>query len=273
MTERIDSHSHSAYSGHGSGTVHDMVRSALDKRLSSFVQSEHLVLPEGMDPAFESSMSPSTMERYLEDLHNEREWLAGNGAPMDLVIGIEADWLDDRTVELQELCEPFEYVLGSVHFIDRRPIDDSRDLSLWDERGVDEVWRGYYEAWLSMARDPGPIMAFAHPDLPKKYGWLPSFDARDYWHEMAVQTAKGQRMIEVNTAGLRKGVKQMYPSLEMLKSFKDAGVECTIGSDAHAPGDVAANYEEAVELMRQAGYKYVTVPRFDGDRRYIPIDD
>lgn len=272
MTERIDSHSHSAYSGHGTGSVADMVDAARERGLATFAQTEHLVLPAGMDPLFESSMSPQTMERYLAELHEQRERLRGEASDMELVIGIEADWLPGRIDELEELCAPFEHVLGSIHFLDARPIDDSRDLSLWDERGVDGVWRQYLDSWLEMAGDPGPITCFAHPDLPKKYGWLPSFDVREYHHEMAARTARAGRMVEVNTAGLRKDVGQMYPALELLRSFRDAGVDCTIGSDAHAPADVAANYEDAVELMRQAGYEYVTAPRSDGDRRYIRIE-
>lgn len=272
-SERVDCHSHSAYSGHGTGSVADMVRRAEELGLSTFAQTEHLVLPHGMDPNFETSMSPQTMERYLDELHGQRERLRGRGSALELVIGIEADWLPGRTDELVELCAPFEYVLGSVHFIDGRPIDDSRDLSVWDDYGVDGLWRAYFDAWLDMAAHPGPIMCFSHPDLPKKYGWRPSFDAREYNYEMASAAARAGRMVEVNTAGLRKDAHEMYPSLELLRSFRDAGVECAIGSDAHGPADIAANYVDAVELMRQAGYAAVTVPTPGGDRRHIMIED
>lgn len=273
ICERIDCHSHSAYSGHGSGSVADMVLRAEELGLSTFAQTEHLVLPEGMDPDFETSMSPQTMERYLAELHEQRERLREKGSALELVIGIEADWLPGRTDELVELCKPFEYVLGSVHFIDMRPIDDSRDLSVWDDYGVDGLWRAYFDSWLDMAAHPGPIMCFAHPDLPKKYGWHPSFDAREYNYEMAQAAARSGCMIEVNTAGLRNDAHEMYPALEMLRSFYDAGVECTIGSDAHAPQDVTANLYDAVALMSRAGYRFVTVPTPDGDRRHVTIED
>ena len=271
--ERVDCHTHSAYSGHGSGSVADMVRRAEDLGLSTFAQTEHLVLPDGMDPLFETSMSSQTMKRYVDELHEQRERLAHAGSGMQLLCGIEADWLPGRTAELERLCAPFDYVLGSVHFIDNRPIDDSRDLSVWDDYGIDGLWRAYFESWLDMAAHPGPIMCFAHPDLPKKYGWHPSFDAREYNYEMAQAVARSGRMVEVNTAGLRKDAHEMYPALEMLRSFRDAGVECTIGSDAHAPKDVAANFVDAVGLMRQAGYGKLTVPMPDGDRRHIAIED
>lgn len=270
--ERIDCHSHSAYSGHGSGSVADMVKAAKNKGLATFAQTEHLVLPDGMDPEFHTSMSAETMARYVEELRDLQERLRHESNAMELVVGIEADWLPGRIGELEELCAPFDYVLGSIHFLENRAIDDSHDLSLWDEHGVDGVWRQYLESWLEMAAHPGPITCFSHPDLPKKFGWLPSFDIREFYHEMAARTARTGRMIEVNTAGLRKDAGQMYPALELLRSFKDADVDCTIGSDAHAPEEVAANYEDAVELMRHAGYEYVTAPRSDGDRRYIRID-
>lgn len=124
-----------------------------------------------------------------------------------------------------------------------------------------------------MAAHPGPITCFSHPDLPKKYGWRPSFDAREYNYEMALAAARVGRMIEVNTAGLRNDAREMYPAFEMLRSFYDAGVECTIGSDAHAPQDVAANLDDAVALMSRAGYGFVTVPTPDGDRRHVAIED
>ena len=202
--ERVDCHTHSAYSGHGSGSVADMVRRAEDLGLSTFAQTEHLVLPDGMDPLFETSMSSQTMKRYVDELHEQRERLAHAGSGMQLLCGIEADWLPGRTAELERLCAPFDYVLGSVHFIDNRPIDDSRDLNVWDDYGIDGLWRAYFESWLDMAAHPGPIMCFAHPDLPKKYGWHPSFDAREYNYEMAQAVARSGRMVEVNTAGLRK---------------------------------------------------------------------
>lgn len=268
---RIDCHSHSAYSGHGQGTVAQMVARADGLGLSVFAQTEHLVLPQGMDPSFETSLSKAGMRSYIEDVAEQREILQEHNSGLQLICGIEADWLSGRTDELTALCAPFEYVLGSVHFVDMRPIDDSRDLSLWDEVGIDEVWRRYFVAWLDMAAHPGPIMTFAHPDLPKKYGWLPSFDLRPYYLEMAKAAARSGCMVEVNTAGLRKDVGEMYPSLELLKAFRAENVACTVGSDAHCPGDVAAHFDEACALMLQAGYEFAMAPTQDKDRISIAL--
>lgn len=268
--ERMDCHSHSAYSGHGKGSVRDMVMRADELGLTTYAQTEHLVLPEGMDPTHESSMSGDIMSRYVEDVLEMRDELRAHGSDMELVLGVEADWLPGRTRELAELCQPFEYVIGSVHFLDGLPVD-SADSPLWSELGVDGMWLSYIETWLDMVAHRGPIMAFAHPDLPKKYGWLPSFDLHPHYDEMARAVANEGCMVEVNTAGLRKPVGELYPSLDMLKAFHDAGVDCTIGADAHQPAEVAMNYRDAVAHMRRAGYTRIAVPTIDGDRRYVSI--
>ena len=78
-------------------------------------------------------------------------------------------------------------------------------------------------------------------------------------------------MVEVNTAGLRKDVHEMYPTLDLLEAFRAAGVSCTIGSDAHSSRDIAANFDDACALMQQAGYDCLTAPTADGDRIRISL--
>jgi histidinol-phosphatase (PHP family) len=60
--------------------------------------------------------------------------------------------------------------------------------------------------------------------------------------------------MELNTAGLRKDCKEIYPSRQIVQIAADLGVPITFGSDAHAPGEVGMNFAEAIELARSAGY-------------------
>lgn len=270
--ELVDCHTHTAFSGHGSGTVAEVVGRARELGLATLALTEHLWLPEWLDPEHGDSMTKGQTELYLSQLHEQRAMLEEQHAPLELVIGIEADWLDGRAEELASLCAPYEYVLGSVHFVDGLAVDYAKDVGAWPELGVDETWRRYFEKWLDMAKSPAPFSAFAHPDLPKKYGLCPSFDTREYFAEMAHVTAQRGCMIEVNTSGQRKDVGEAYPSLAVLRQFFAAGVECTVGSDAHAPADIAAGVEDACALIRAAGYRYVTVPTRDGDRRHIRLE-
>jgi len=58
--------------------------------------------------------------------------------------------------------------------------------------------------------------------------------------------------IELNTAGLRKECKEIYPSPRIVHMAAQLGVPITFGSDAHAPNEVGLNFAEAVQLARRA---------------------
>jgi histidinol-phosphatase (PHP family) len=66
---------------------------------------------------------------------------------------------------------------------------------------------------------------------------------------------KGVAM-ELNTAGLRKDCKEIYPSLRIVELAAQRGVPITFASDAHAPKEVGMNFAEAIQLARQAGYTH-----------------
>ncbi len=270
-TRLIDCHSHTALSGHGEGTIEQAVRRAQELGLRTYVQTEHLVLPAGMDPHYEDSMAPHVLKGYVHELKRQRKRLAVEKSPLQLVVGIEADWLNGREAELQELCEPFEYVIGSVHYLDGWAFDNPETAAGWEERGAEYVWRRYFEVWKEMATSRAPITTFGHIDLPKVFGTRPPFDATNDWREMAALCKERDAMIELNTAGWRKPVAEQYPSLEVLQIFAAAGVPCTVGADAHKPADIAAGVPRAYEILKTAGYTRVAVPNSDGSRAFLAL--
>jgi histidinol-phosphatase (PHP family) len=75
--------------------------------------------------------------------------------------------------------------------------------------------------------------------------------------------------VELNTAGLRKPCKEIYPHPDLLRAYQQAGVPITFASDAHAPAEVASEFGTAVEVLRAAGYaEYVT---FDKRKRVMQL--
>ena len=62
---------------------------------------------------------------------------------------------------------PWDYVLGSIHYIGDAGIDG--EPALIDEVGVEEAWRRYYET-LAAAASSGLFDSLAHPDLVRMYG-------------------------------------------------------------------------------------------------------
>jgi histidinol-phosphatase (PHP family) len=63
--------------------------------------------------------------------------------------------------------------------------------------------------------------------------------------------------VEVNTSGLRKPCHEIYPGQDLLKMCFDHEIPITLGSDAHSPEDVAADFDQAIKLLRQVGYNEI----------------
>jgi histidinol-phosphatase (PHP family) len=105
-----------------------------------------------------------------------------------------------------------------------------------------------------MAAESGLFEIIGHADLPKKFGHRPTADCTPIF-EKFLKTAKTHNCaLDVNTAGLRKDIKEIYPSRDFLALAFRHGIPITFGSDAHAPEEVGMNFKEALELARGVGY-------------------
>ncbi len=59
--------------------------------------------------------------------------------------------------------------------------------------------------------------------------------------------------IEINTSGLRKPARELYPGREILAMAKELGIPLTLGSDAHQPDDVGRDFDVAYPLLKEFG--------------------
>ena len=189
------------------------------------------------------------LDAYVEAVVHARD----RGLPVKL--GLEVDYVPGREDETRALLAPYpwDYLLGSVHWIDGFSVDG--EPRLVDEVGVEETWRRYFEM-LARAADSGLFDSLSHPDLVKIFGdRLPDFD----YAEIADAIAAAGVAVEVSTAGLRKPVGELYPHPDLLGACAERGVPVTTGSDAHKPSLVGRDFDRARELLRSAGYETVTV--------------
>lgn len=273
MRELIDCHIHTERCGHATGTVDDYVRAAVSHGLVGIAITEHLALPEELDPHRHLSMPACDLENYLVEVD-----LAAQRYPdITIVTGIEADYLPDREPETlaaiqdaRHRSDGARFVLGSVHFLGDWAFDDPHNVADWDTRDVDAVWAEYFDLWCE-ATLSGMFDCMAHPDLPKKFGHLPTFDTRDLYAEAAAAAAQAGVLVEVSTAGLRKPVSELYPGPDLLRAFALAGVGVTVGSDAHAPDEVGFSIQTAYDAAAVAGYTEVQFPDGSGGWRAIKL--
>ena len=182
----------------------------------------------------------------------------------DLKLGIEADYIKGREDRMANLLDSHEwdYVIGSVHFVDDYAIDIDDETDIWrHETTAERVWRRYFEA-LAASALCGLFDIIAHPDLVKIWGSgrpMPEKDLR-FFYEPAVEAMLDAGVaMEVSTAGLRKPVGEIYPARAYLEMAVDAGIPLALSSDAHRPDDLAHGYDQAVELLTDCGVKEIAV--------------
>src|SRR5437764_1051622 len=134
----------------------------------------------------------------------------------DLRLGIEADFIpgaEDRMANLLD-GRPWDYVVGSVHFLRDRAIDVD-EWDVWEGAAdPDRVWRRYFETLAEAARS-GLYDLLAHPDLVKVWGERrprPEGDLRRFYEPAVEAMAETGVAVEVSSAGWRKPVGELYPA-------------------------------------------------------------
>jgi histidinol-phosphatase (PHP family) len=138
---------------------------------------------------------------------------------------------------------------------------------IWKSSDPEEVWTRYFET-LGHAASTGMFDILAHPDLVKVWGNgapSPDGDLRRFYELAMPGIEAADLAIEVSTAGLRKPVGEIYPSVDFLRMCLDLGKPVALSSDAHVPEDLGHGYDKAVEYLRGLGVDELAV--FEGRRR------
>lgn len=255
----IDLHMHTARCGHAVGRPEEYVAAARTAGVAVMAFTDHLPLPPGRSPEY--AMPWVELTHYVEDVRAAAEGSRREGGP-EVLLGVEADWIrGHESLVVGALARhDFDMVLGSVHFIDDWAFDDPDLRARYAEWTPDQLWERYFRD-LCEAAATGLYDVMAHPDLVKKFDVRPLVDPDRLYRETAAMFAEAGVAVEVNTAGLRKPCAEIYPSLDLLRRCREAGVPATVGSDAHSPGEVGAGWNAARGLLLAAGYASLVVFR------------
>lgn len=263
-----DYHIHTALCKHAVGDAAEYEREANGLRIPEICFTDHVPSMNGYDP--EHRMALEAFSRYEEMVHTLQR---KNGFPR-ILFGIEADYYEGcETVLAKWLsAHSFDLVLGSVHFINGWGFDNPDERHVWDSVDVTGTWQTYFEAVSKLAAS-GLFDAVGHLDLPKKFGYRPPERAlREMIRPTLDRIASAGMGIEINTAGLRKPVKEIYPSAEILSMAREREIPICFGSDAHSPEDVGAGFDLAFNLAREAGYTHYF--RINGrEKRLVPFSE
>lgn len=263
MVLPADYHMHTPLCRHAVGEPDEYARHALGIGLTEIGFSDHS--PMRQDDFDEWRMNFDKLSQYAAAVRQAQK----NFPQLQIRMALEVDYFPGGEDWIRELAGlyPWDYFIGSVHYVsDDWAIDDPKRISEWNNRDSFEVWKAYFHR-LTMAAESKLFEIIGHADLPKKFGHRPDAACAPFYARFLEAAAASGCAIELNTAGLRKDCREIYPSREILKMAFEKNVPITFGSDAHAPGEVGMNFADAMQLARGSGYTKCC--RFKDRRRQI----
>lgn len=242
------------------------VERAIEAGLTELGFSDHLFMywlpPRERDP--ELGMAEWEHDYYIEDVERCR---GRYGNDIAIRLSTEADFIPGHERQLEAILSRYDwdYVIGSVHFLDGWGFDDSRYVAGYAEWDIDALYARYFSVVADSAAT-GFFDTIGHCDLVKKFGYRPTRPLDGEYKALAARFARAGVCVELNTAGLRKPIGEMYPHADLLAALHAAGVPITLGSDAHAPDEVASAFSDGAALLRQIGY--TSFMRFEHRQRH-----
>lgn len=237
----VDSHTHTAYSKHATGSVDDVVRAAIAAGVDVLTLTDHAPFPVDS----ENRLLERELDAYMDDIRRARVEHAGR---IRILTGLEVDYMPGARAHAERLLAnlDLDFVVGSIHYL---MVGGAR-VNVWDLARLNEpaVLDHFFLA-LEESVGSGLFDAIGHPDA-----LLRSVPA-SHWHARFLPLADLFRRhnvsYELNASGLRKSYwdpvtrqehhgNWSYPSREALPQLLTCGASFTVGSDAHTPDDVGA---------------------------------
>ena len=269
---RSDFHMHSYHSGDSDTPMEDQIRAALSLGLSSVCFTEHLDMdwPYQNTPDLEPGTFDLDLAAYRQEYLRLRDKYRDR---LDIFYGVELGLqphLGDRLGAFTADHPEFDFILGSTHV--SRQMDPYYSI-FFEGRTEEEAYRTYFTDSLLSLRAFHQIDSYGHMDYVVRYG--PNQDRfysyeryRDVIDPILDLLLEHDIALEINTAGLSKGLSQCNPCTGIVRRYRQmGGRKITVGADAHAPAAVAAGFDTAAAILTEAGFD--TYYTFEG-RQAVP---
>lgn len=250
-----DYHFHTIFSGDSETPVREQLNQAISLGMKSLCVTDHH--DYDVDSPIDFTLD---LDRYFETMIRLKEEYKNK---LELRIGIELGLQTHLEEYFKNLLStyPLDFVIGSTHFINRK---DAVYPEFFLGRTEEEAYLHYFQVTLDNVKNLSTFDVAGHLDYIVRYGPnkadFYNYDTyQDLFDEILKTIIEKGRGIECNTAGYRKGINQPNPGPEIIKRYRELGGEIiTIGSDAHIPEDLGADFHRAKELLRSAGFTYYT---------------
>lgn len=251
-----DYHMHTPRCNHAIGCVQEYADAAIRKGLHEIGMSDHSPMPDDFDKAWR--MDRSEIPDYLSEVEHVRDVCKGQ---LDVRIGLEADFHPGTEDYVKAMLASYDwdYVIGSVHYIDDWGFDNPDTIDTWEQWNIEDAYCAYFDL-VTRSAEARMFDIIGHPDLIKKFGHrAPTNSARIFAaeeHMLQTILASGAAL-EISSAGLRKPVGEIYPHERIVKRAAALAIPFAFGSDAHAPTEVGHGMDACLSVLASCGVREI----------------
>ena len=242
---RIDLHNHTTRCNHAKGSMENYIKRAIELGIDIYGFSEHA--PMDFDQHYRLKFEE--MNAYVLDVKHLKEKYQDD---IKILLGYEVDYLKGH-LDNRVLDADVDYLIGSVHFLGEWGFDNPEFIDEYKNKNINDIWQEYFDSIEAMAKTE-QFNIVGHLDLIKVFNFMPTKDIRLIASKALKTIKKSNMVIELNSAGLRKPIKEIYPSPLLLEMAYELDIPITFSSDAHAIGQIGYKYNEATQLAKKIGY-------------------
>ena len=265
----------SAYCDHAGSSLRDLLEAAVRFGYATFGVTEHAprVEPERLyAEELALGWDVSHLDRLFQAYAAELRQLAREFAPrLEVLCGFEAEVVPtDRYAEVMRGYRDrfaFDYLAGSVHWVNGHIIDYTPahfQQALTRSGSLEQLAIDYYRTLAEMAQSLQPEV-IGHFDLIRR-----NAPSEESVSTPRIRAAAGEALeaaraaaciLDVNTAGYRKGLGRPYPAPWLVTLARDMGLGFCFGDDSHRVAEVGAGLEDARRYLLELGVPEITTLR------------
>lgn len=261
MLLTADCHIHSSFSGDSEASMEEMIRKGISLGLKTMCFTEHQDFDYPDSPEGPGSIFLLNTDSYLYDLARLKEKYAGQ---IRLLFGVELGLQPEvmRQNAVYARSYDFDFIIGSSHVCHGK---DPYYPAFYEGRSENQAYLEYFESILENIRKFSNFDVYGHldyvvrygPDRDRNYSYEKYKDVLDAILELLLEKEKG---LELNTGGLKSGMRDFHPCADVLKRYRELGGEIiTVGSDAHDAEHLAGHFDRAAEALKACGFRYYTI--------------
>ncbi|CZR69728.1 related to histidinol-phosphatase [Phialocephala subalpina] len=272
MAFSMHSHSGQFCPGHAKDELETVIQAAIARGMITFGLTEHMpreekdLYPEEITAGLTTAPLFPRHEAYLIEAQRLRAKYAGQ---INILIGFEGEYIRPSysTLVNSFASNPcIDYFIGSVHHVHEIPIDYDKSMYAQAREaagGTDEkLFEDYFDLQFEMLNVLKPKVV-GHFDLIRLLAEDPNGDLKGMkgvWEKVERNlrlVVEQGGLLEVNSAGLRKGLKEPYPGRSICDVFLGMGGKLTLSDDSHGVDHVGTNYLGMIAYLKSLGVEEV----------------